>query len=473
MKAYKTNTAYCILIIFTWSLMLFSCREDETTSTTSNDALQVYLQANNNKDQALINPPVSILQGKFITNNSDLFFAVATREVTKNTLLTVSADSDPALVEKYKKQYGKTLPLLPQGSYSLPETISISAGKSISDKMLALTWKDPSVLKDKNATYLLPISIKSMDNKDATLTSNRNTIFVEVKFNEVSYSLKTKAGQNSEDLIFNKAGTTVVIKDANPLLLASLNSPINTDLLIKVSIDNSLITAYNTANGTQFQALPENTYKLSTTSLNISKNNTSSNALEIQFTNEMSQLDETKQYLLPVKSTTQVNFPTTNDVVYLKINIVTNNISSNTPVIGTTIDRSNWSVEANTQYSSDYTPSMMLDGNNNTGWVSGFDDSSTVILDMGSSYTLKGFSVTPTYFFGSYAIYPSNIAIYTSNDGINWTKQGVYEKNEYPGGSPQNPYIGWISFIVPVNARYIKFDEMDGFVGIGELNALK
>lgn len=45
MKAYKTNTSYCILIIFTWSLMLFSCREDETTSTTSNDALQVYLQA--------------------------------------------------------------------------------------------------------------------------------------------------------------------------------------------------------------------------------------------------------------------------------------------------------------------------------------------------------------------------------------------------------------------------------------------
>jgi hypothetical protein len=158
--------------------------------------------------------------------------------------------------------------------------------------MLALTWKDPSVIKDKNATYLLPISIKSMDNKDATLTSNRNTIFLEVKFNEVSYNLKTKAGQNSEDIIFNKAGSTAVIKGANPLLSASLNSPINTDLSIKVSADNSLIAAYNTANGTQFLALPENTYKLSTTSLNISKNNISSNELEIQFTNEISLLDE-------------------------------------------------------------------------------------------------------------------------------------------------------------------------------------
>jgi hypothetical protein len=48
-----------------------------------------------------------------------------------------------------------------------------------------------------------------------------------------------------------------------------------------------------------------------------------------------------------------------------------------------------------------------------------------------------------------------------------------YENDKNPDGNPQNPYIGWISFIEPVNARYIKFDEMDGFVGIGELNAIK
>ncbi|MCT3946361.1 DUF1735 domain-containing protein [Elizabethkingia anophelis] len=472
MKKYTVNI-YSIVILFLWSLLLFSCREDETTSNSSKDALQIYLQANNNKDQAIINAPVSILQGKFVADNSDLFFAVATREVSKNTQLTVIPDSDPALIERYKKQYGKTLPLLPQGSYSLPETINIPAGKSISEKMLTITWKDPSVLKDKNATYLLPVSIKSMDNKDATLTSNRNTIFVEVKFAEVSYSLKTKAGKTSEDIFLKKAGNTVITKDTNPILIASLNTGVNTDVPIKVNIDNSLVSTYNTTNGTQFQILPENTYKLSTTTLNIPKNNISSNELEIQFTDAMSQLDITKQYLLPVKSTSQINLPTTNDVVYLKISISVNNINSNIPATGTIIDRNNWSVQANSEYDIENTASMMLDGDNRTGWLSGSGENATVILDMGQSNMLKGFSIIPTYFYGSYPLFPSSIVVYTSNDGINWARQGIYENDRAAGGNPQNPYTGWITFIEPVNARYVKFDEIESFAGIGELNAIK
>jgi hypothetical protein len=88
MKIYKNiHIMYSIFFILLWSSMLFSCREDETASTTSKDALQVYLQAGNNKDQALISSPVPILQGKFMTDNSDLFFAVATRKSQKTHYL--------------------------------------------------------------------------------------------------------------------------------------------------------------------------------------------------------------------------------------------------------------------------------------------------------------------------------------------------------------------------------------------------
>lgn len=472
MKTYTVNI-YSIIIIFLWSFLLFSCREDDTTVTSSKDALQIYLQANNNKDQVLISSPIPILQGKFLADNNDLFFAVATREVTSNTQLTVTAESDASFIEAYKKQYGKTLPLLPQGAYSIQETINIPAGKSMSDKMLVITWKDPSVIKDKNATYLLPVSIKSMDNKNATLTSNRNTIFVEVKFNEVSYSFKTITGKITDDVKFNKAGNTVLITGTNPKLSASLNSIINADTSIKVSVDNSLISAYNITNGTQFQMLPENTYKLSTTSLNIAKGSATSNELEIQFTDAMAQLDIQKQYLLPVKSTTQSGFPTTNDVVYLKINILLNNVNSGTPVAGSIIDRSNWFVTASSQYDSEYYALMMLDGDADTGWISDFDDSSSVTLDMGNVRTLKGFSLTPTYFYGQYALFPQNFTVYTSDDGINWTRQGIYENTGNVGGSSQNPYIGWISFVEPVKTRYVKFDSISSFTGIGELNAIE
>lgn len=478
MKIYKTTT-YSISILFLWSL-LFSCREEENADISSKDALQVYLQASNNKDQAIISSPVSILQGKFATDSNDLFYAVATREVTKNTQLIVSADSDPILIERYKNQYGKTLPLLPKDSYTLPETISIPAGKSISDKMLAITWKDPSAIKDKNATYILPISIKSMDNKDATLTSNRNTIFLEVKFNEITYSFKTVTGKTSDNIILNKSKSGFTeIGGNNPTLSASLNTSINIDSQVKISIDNSLIAAYNIANGKQLLALPENMYTLNKTSLNIPKGKTVSDILEIQFTTTASQLNNQSQYLLPIKTVSQNAIPTSNDVVYLIISIEENNIRSGAAVSGNTISRNNWSVKTDSNYDPQGNgAATMIDGNNSTGWISNYEDSSAqVILDMKTIHTLKGLSITPTYLYDFYVLFPKNITIYTSTDGTNWVKQGTYS-NQTAGGSSQTPYIGWITFIDSVTTRYIKFDfiitdEVFGMVGIGELNAVE
>ena len=72
MKTFNINI-YSIIFISLWSFLLFSCREDDTTVASSKDALQIYLQANNNKDQVLISTPIPILQGKFLADNNDLF----------------------------------------------------------------------------------------------------------------------------------------------------------------------------------------------------------------------------------------------------------------------------------------------------------------------------------------------------------------------------------------------------------------
>ncbi|MDQ8751064.1 exo-alpha-sialidase [Elizabethkingia miricola] len=480
MKTYKINI-YSFFFILLWSMLLFSCREDQAPDTSQKEALQIYLQANNNKDQTILKSPIAILQGKFISDTSDLFFAVATREVATDTRLMIATETDSTIIGRYKKEYGKKLPLLPKEAYSLPESITIPAGKSISGNMLALTWKDPSVLKDKNTTYLLPVSIKDTDNKNVTLTSNRNTIFVEVKFSEITYSFKTVAGKTSDNIILNRAlnGNTQV-KGGNPNLSVSLNAPINIDSKVNVNIDNSLITTYNTANGKQLKVLPENMYTLNKTSLSIPKGKTVSDILEIQFTDAASQLNIQSQYLLPIKTVSQNAIPTSNDVVYLIISIEENNINSGVAVSGNTIDRNNWSVETNSNYNpGENGASKMLDGNNNTGWLSSYNGSSAqVTLDMKSPHTLKGFSITPTYLYdGYYTFFPKNITIYTSTNGTHWIKQGTYS-NQTAGGSPQNPYIGWISFINPVNAQYVRFDftitdEIFGMVGIGELNTIE
>lgn len=473
MRTY-TLKIHNILIIFLCGFLVFSCREDLPVNIYSKGELQIYLQANNNKDQVLIKDPISIVEGEFSASDNDLFFAVSTREVSTDTHLTIGVETDSAVIGRYKKEYGKKLPLLPQSSYSLPETMVIPAGKSISDKMIAVTWKSPSEIKDRKATYLIPVSIKSMDNKNAILTSNRNTIFVEVRFNEVSYSLSTKTGKAFEEVNFNKAGSTLVLKDAKPLISATLNNSINKDLPLTVSIDNSLVTTYNTTHGTQFEVLPENTYKLSGTSITIAKNSKSSDEVGIEFTSAMSQLDIAKQYLLAVKTTTQANIPSTNNIVYLKVNIVLNNITSNVPITGTPIDRKNWSVQSDSDYNSEYLASKMLDGDYSTGWISNFNGNANVILDMKESNALKGFSITPTYLYnGVYKLFPSRMVIYTSSDGTTWLKQGIYENNTSVNGDQNNPYFGWISFVESVNARYIKFSEIGSFEGIGEIKGIK
>ena len=147
MKTFNINI-YSIIFISLWSFLLFSCREDDTTVASSKDALQIYLQANNNKDQVLISTPIPILQGKFLADNNDLFLLLLPEklQVTHNQPSLLSPTSP---LSKPIKTIRKTLPLLPKGSYSIPEIINIPAGKSMSDKMLALTWKDPSVIKDK------------------------------------------------------------------------------------------------------------------------------------------------------------------------------------------------------------------------------------------------------------------------------------------------------------------------------------
>ena len=77
MKTYKINIYSFFLHITVEHAVIFPAGRIKP-QTPPKKALQIYLQANNNKGSDNIKVPIAILQGKFISDTSDLFFAVAT-----------------------------------------------------------------------------------------------------------------------------------------------------------------------------------------------------------------------------------------------------------------------------------------------------------------------------------------------------------------------------------------------------------
>jgi hypothetical protein len=135
----------------------------------------------------------------------------------------------------------------------------------------------------------------------------------------VTSCVKERAGftdltQTSDLVILNGAGTgnfkpsNILVNTSSPdtvkktvmAVLASNNSS-NGAVTVTLGVDNSAIAAYNTANGTNFQAFPANAFKLVSNTLTIpgGLEHTAATTLWI-FQNK---LDPTVSYMLPVAIT--------------------------------------------------------------------------------------------------------------------------------------------------------------------------
>ena len=135
----------------------------------------------------------------------------------------------------------------------------------------------------------------------------------------VTSCVKEKAGstdlsQTSDLVILNGAGTgnfkasNLLVNTSSPdtlkktvLAILASNNKSNTAVTVTLGVDNSVIAAYNTANGTNFQAVPTNAFKLVSSSVTIpgGLQYTGSTILWI-FQNK---LDPAVSYLLPVAIT--------------------------------------------------------------------------------------------------------------------------------------------------------------------------
>ena len=98
----------------------------------------------------------------------------STMRVDRNTTLRVEEDSK--LVEKYNETYGKKYLPFPEGTYSFSTNeVTINQGDNFSSDTIFISFSNWDKLS-KIDKYLLPVSLKAVDDKGA-VSMDRNLIY--------------------------------------------------------------------------------------------------------------------------------------------------------------------------------------------------------------------------------------------------------------------------------------------------------
>lgn len=422
---------------------------------------------------------IALIRSTILSGSGTSFPVLLSRAFEKD--VEVTAKIDTSLIRLYDSVYRVTSPRFPAGAFGLAGNgkVTIRAGKDRSEDSLQIALLSATAIPPGTTVYTIPVSLVSASN-NIPVSSARQVMFVKLTVASVA------AGIRSTD---NTASVNVVLQNINGVntgqdlvyLRSILNQGISKPVTSTVRINTDLVQSYNVTNGTSYQVFPAGSYQLEKATATIAVNTVlSGDSVRIKLTNLAAFAGGT-DYLLPVElvEDTALDSPpadATKKVVYILLSVFVNNVDpANATVTGTSISRTGWSVTASGSYAGNAI-SRVLDGNNATAWDSDGRMPAWVQLDMGTSKTVKGFPIVPSYEYRTDDFV--NMEVYSSTNGTVWKLEGKYMGTATSAGSSAaSPDIKTVRFISPVTARYFKFNitkTTDGnYAGMAELNAVE
>lgn len=292
----------------------------------------------------------------------------------------------------------------------------------------------------------------------ATLTSCSDDDTYDVHGISYTRAYFTNAGSTTDGTVMS---TPVgVITSFSDEILGKTTSAVNTTTTLAITVDNSLVDTYNTANGTHYKQLPDGVVKMDKTTLTIPTGEIQTeDTLHLSIDNTAAKaLNDTAGYLMPIviSSVSGDARPSSNAAVrYVHINYMATTSLINdyaTEIAGTKAKINTMTCIAATNLDPDG-----LSGLAGGGWrarwnFTGDDASASFVLDLGGTHQLAGFYIS------SYVMKNAKVSISTDNQ--TWT-----EVSETKGHSPFNDY--WTNnneFVLyaPLQARYFKAElELD------------
>lgn len=201
---------------------------------------------------------------------------------------------------------------------------------------------------------------------------------------------------------------------------------------VTASVDNSLIDAYNSANGTSYKSINESLIKIANNPATIEANaNKTTEQLKVSLEGDLSTLTDKSGYLIPV--TFSANGAVTSSsrgVVYIIVTPVEELFRKNLAFedIGGSLveDRSGWTIEGESDlYTESYQHESLLDGDGNT-YVRTWGGPVVFKIDFGKELDVTAVSLLPRQDNPWYASYhPYSIQIEYSEDGNIYTELGT------------------------------------------------
>lgn len=226
---------------------------------------------------------------------------------------------------------------------------------------------------------------------------------------------------------------------------------------VTVAQNNALVSEYNSANGTEYAALPTRNLNIENSSLTIAGGATSSSSeVKVTLTGDLTGLTNKAGYLVPLKFSTSTSGAVVSEgrgVVYVVVDIENNlirPIKSADEMIGFAASgRTSWSASGLSNAEN------LFDGKTSTG-VSCSSSGNVLTVDMVSTHMVTGLH------FSSYSI--QNLAIEYSVDGSTWETAGTVASGEFVyTGSTWSSGEYYMAFTDYIEARMLRLSF--GFSG--------
>lgn len=345
-------------------------------------------------------------------------FAILKNGKGRQSAKALLSVSETALAE-YNAANGTNYVLMPANCYELSSsTIGFSDGDS--RKFVEVRWDDAAIFAlGDGAEYAIPLQL-SVANNALKVDENRNIVIISPK--RASIGMESAVADaahptaTGEEIAFN--GNIVL---DNPIAVM--------DLTVTYTIDNSLVDAYNQANGTNYQIAPDGLVSLAATSSLISAGQTTAPftcKINSDILFDGNELKEVINTLVPVRitSTSLDGISVTTEVMYIPV----------------TMDKElkgPWTLlegEGNCYardplapgWASGYTADKLFDGEITPGheWISWFatqiEFPITFVVDMGQRQVFTNFKISD----------------YSTHQG-NYREYEIYTADEYDGANTQ------------------------------------
>ena len=234
-----------------------------------------------------------------------------------------------------------------------------------------------------------------------------------------------------------------------------------------VEVDNSLIGAYNEANGTNYAAMPDGVLVMENVTMTIEPGTQETvEPMRITATDDAAvlvTLTNKGGYLVPLRIVSAEGGnarPSTNmSTQYLAVSyseLLIDSDATEADIKGTLVaDQSGWTATTNGRVETWFEPiETLFDGDASTSCYISGDDVINIDIDMGREYSFDAITLyeSSSYGWGEPSVWgslSSGMTISTSSDGTTWSPIGKIEKDASV----------YCIFYAPVTTRYIRLSQ--------------